>query len=76
MTTNTKAAPVAAPEAVPAGFVLCRVLKNGDGKVSKGVTALDDEGQTVEQYYAKGDEFAVAKAIGDALESRGFVEVQ
>lgn len=57
--------------AAPHGHVLCRVLKNGDGKISKGVHDLSGE-----HYFAKGDEFHAEKAIADALEDRGFVEIQ
>lgn len=53
------------------GKVLCRVLKNGDGKISKGVHDLNGE-----HYFAKGDEFHAEKATADALEDRGFVEIQ
>lgn len=62
----------AAP-ALAAGLARVRVLKAGDGKVAKGVHDADNGG---EQYYAKGDEFAVAEAVAIALEDRGFVEIQ
>jgi hypothetical protein len=85
MTDVTEAA-VEAPEAeapkrgrppkpvLPEGHKLCRVLKNGAGKVSKGFFAVEDDGQNREQYFAKGDEFTVMADIADALEDRGFVE--
>lgn len=57
--------------AVAAGTARCRVLKNGDGKISKGVHDLNGE-----HYYAKGDEFTTEKTIADNLEDRGFVEIQ
>lgn len=60
--------------AVPDGFKACRVLKRGDGQVSKGYTEVGDDGITREQYYAKGDELHLPAAIADALEDRGFVE--
>lgn len=72
--TDPKPAPKAEPVAVPAGQKLCRVLKNGAGKIAKGLTAVDEDGVTREQFYDKGDELIVAAAIADALEDRGFVE--
>lgn len=53
------------------GRVMCRVLKNGDGKISKGIHDLDGE-----HYFAKGDEFHAEKGIADLLEDRGFIEIQ
>lgn len=72
--TDTKPAPKAAPVAVPADQKRCRVLKNGAGKIAKGFVAVEDDGQTREQYFDKGDEFVIAAQIADALEDRGFVE--
>jgi len=72
--TESKPAPKAAPVAVPDDQKLCRVLKNGAGKIAKGVTAVEADGQTREQFYDKGDEFIVAADIADALEDRGYVE--
>ena len=72
--TEAKPAPKAEPVAVPDDHKLCRVLKNGAGKIAKGVTAIEDDGQTREQFYAKGDEFIIAAEIADALEDRGYVE--
>jgi hypothetical protein len=72
--TEAKPAPKAAPVAVPANEKLCRVLKNGAGKIAKGFTAVEDDGQTREQYFGKGDEFVVASSIADDLEDRGYVE--
>ena len=69
--TETKQ-PTAKPS-IPEGQVLVRVLKAGDGRVAKGAFDADNGG---EQFYAKGDEFAVAKKIADALEDRGLVEIQ
>lgn len=72
--TDPKPAPKAETVAVPADHKLCRVLKNGAGKIAKGESAVEDDGQSREQYYDKGDEFIVAAPIADALEDRGFVE--
>lgn len=78
--TNTEAAteaetvarePIKAPKTFPKGHVVCRVLKAGDAKISKGVHGLNGE-----EYFAKGDEFATEKTIADNLEDRGFIEVQ
>lgn len=55
------------------GFVQVRVLKKGDGQVSKGYT---DPANGAQAYYAKGDTFTVAESIGRQLEDRGFVEVE
>lgn len=61
------------PDQAPAaeGTARCRVLKNGDGKISKGVHDLNGE-----HYFAKGDEFTTEKTIADNLEDRGFIEIQ
>lgn len=72
--TDPKPAPKAEPVAVPQDHKLCRVLKNGAGKIAKGHTAVEEDGQTREQFYDKGDELIVAAAIADALEDRGYVE--
>lgn len=72
--TEPKTAPKAAPVAVPADEKLCRVLKNGAGKIAKGFAAMEEDGQTREQFFDKGEEFIVASKIADALEDRGFVE--
>jgi len=72
--TDPKPAPKAPPVAVPADQKLCRVLKNGAGKIAKGFSVVEDDGQAREQYYDKGDEFIIAAQIADALEDRGFVE--
>ena len=72
--TDPKPAPKAEPVAVPAGQKLCRVLKNGAGKVAKGGTAVEDDGVSREQFYDKGDEVILPASIADALEDRGFVE--
>lgn len=74
--TETKKAETPAAHALPDGYAICRVLKNGDGKIAKGMTALEDDGVKREQFYAKGEEFVVEKTIADALEDRGFVETQ
>lgn len=63
------------PKAVAgANEKLCRVLKNGAGKIAKGFTVVEADGQLREQYFEKGDEFIIAASIADALEDRGFVE--
>lgn len=60
----------------PAGHKLCRVLKAGDGKVSKGAFEAEEDGIRREQYYAKGDEFSLPADMADTLENRGLVETQ
>lgn len=49
----------------------CRVLPNGDGKVSTGVhiAGVGDD------FYEKGDEFSVPGKIAAELQDRGLVEV-
>jgi len=74
MTESTKPATKAEPVAVPDGLKLCRVLKNGAGKIAKGEALVEADGQSREQYYDKGEEFIIAADIADALEDRGFVE--
>ena len=66
--------PKAEAPAIPDGHKLCRVLKKGDGKVAKGFTKVEADGQTREQYYEKGDEIILPAEIADALEDRGLVE--
>lgn len=53
-------------------IVTCRVLKNGDGKVSTGqhVAGIG------EVHYEKGETFQTIREIADELETRGFVEIQ
>lgn len=72
--TEAKPALKAEPVAVPDNHKLCRVLKNGAGKIAKGETAVEADGQTREQFYDKGDEFIIEAQIADALEDRGYVE--
>lgn len=60
--------------AVADGQKICHVLKNGAGKIAKGFSAVEEDGQAREQYYDKGENFIVAASIADALEDRGFVE--
>lgn len=69
------AAPVKAPRKakapeVPAGYVLCRVLKAGDGKISTGEHVAGHGDLT----YSRNDVFAVPRFQAEALELRGFVE--
>lgn len=64
MTETTKPAPAKAVGAK------VRVLKAGDGKISKG---FRDAGER--QFYAKGDEITVSDEIAQALEARGFAEI-
>jgi hypothetical protein len=62
--------------------VQCRVLKMGDGKIQTGAHATadllrdDDSGDLSYPTYAFGDVFEVERPIGEALEDRGFVEIQ
>lgn len=58
------------PEVDP--IVSVRVLKLGADKISTG-THLAELG---DEFYAQGEIFEVAKSIADALENRGFVEIQ
>lgn len=53
-------------------MVECRVLKMGDGKVSTGqhVAGIG------EVHYDKGEVFKVERSIAEALEARGFIEIQ
>ena len=52
--------------------VTVRVTKAGDGKISTGkhVAMLGDE------FYEQGEEYSVARSIAEALEVRGYVEIQ
>lgn len=67
--TDVKKAPEAA--SVAEGQARCRVLKAGDGKISKGVHDINGE-----HYFDKGDEFVTSQAIATNLEDRGFIEIQ
>lgn len=58
------------PEAVK--VVTVRVLPMGDGKISMGKHAAG----IGEAHYDKGETFSVAEDIADALEARGYVEIQ
>lgn len=64
MTETTKEAPAKA-EGTKA-----RVLKNGDGKISKGVRVSG-----ARQFYKKGDEITLPDATALSLEDRGYVEI-
>ncbi len=60
-------------QAVPtADEVLVRVLKMGDHKISMGVHV----GGIGEAHHEKGDEFIISRDIAEALEERGYVEIQ
>lgn len=58
------------PEAVK--VVTVRVLPMGDGKISMGKHAAG----IGEAHYDKGETFGVGEDIAQALEARGFVEIQ
>lgn len=62
---------LAAPPA-PDPVVSVRVLKLGADKISTGLhmAELGDE------FFAQGEVFEIAKSIADALEAKGFVEIQ
>lgn len=64
MTETIKAAPAKAEGAK------ARVLKKGDGKISKGFR-IDGESQ----YYAKGDEVSFPDEVAVALEARGYIDI-
>lgn len=64
MTETTKPAPAKAAGA------RARVLKKGDGKISKGVIVGGER-----QYYAKGDEVSFPDEIAVALEARGYIDI-
>lgn len=53
-------------------MVEVRVLPKGDGQISNG--EHDPEGGDL--VYERGDVFTVAKPIAEALEERGFAEIQ
>lgn len=59
-------------EVPPPELVMCRVLKNGDGKISMGqhVAGIGDA------FYEKGEKFSVERPIAEALEDRGYVEIE
>lgn len=59
-------------EPVPPDLVECRVLKNGDGKVSMG----EHIGGIGDAFYEKGEKFMVERAIATGLEDRGYVEIE
>lgn len=65
---DAEAAAVAA-----SGMVICRVLKAGDGKISKGY--LDVETNT-DAVFAFADKPTLPRLIAEALEARNFVEIQ
>lgn len=66
-----KTAPRKKAEAKPAeGEVLCRVLKAGDGKISKGVHVASKGDET----WSRNDVFPASREIAEGLEARGFVE--
>lgn len=71
MTTTDKKAEAPKAEAKAPDTAVVRILKAGDGKVSKGQHDLNGE-----HYYAKGEEVLLPIAIATALENRGFVEIQ
>lgn len=55
---------------VKTGGANARVLKQGDGKISKG-TRINSE----RQYYAKGDHVTLPDDVAAELEDRGYVEL-
>lgn len=59
-------------EIPPPEVVTCRVLKNGDGKISMGVHLAG----VGDAFYEKGEEFDIERSIADELEDRGFVEIK
>lgn len=67
-----KQAAKALVDAREAEMVTCRVLPMGDGKISMGqhITGIG------EVHYERGEEFAVALPIAQALEARGYVEIK
>jgi len=58
-------------EPIPPGYVRCRVLKAGDGKISTG-EHLAGVGDLT---FAWKDVFNMPRPIGEALENRGLVEI-
>jgi len=60
-----------AEAAVPPGYVRCRVLKAGDGKISTG-EHLAGVGDLT---YARNDVFNMPRPVGEELENRGLVEI-
>lgn len=58
--------------AVPSKLVTVRVMKLGHDKISMG----QHVGGFGDAYYERGDSFAVAQDIAEALEARGFVEIE
>lgn len=65
---DAEAAAVAA-----SGMVVCRVLKAGDGKISKGYLDLETNADAV---FAFADKPTLPRLIAEALEARNFVEIQ
>ncbi len=59
-------------EKTKADMVDVRVLPKGDGMISNG--EHDPEGGDL--VYERGDVFSVEKSIAEALEERGFAEIQ
>lgn len=59
-------------DAPPPDLVSCRVLKNGDGRVSMGqhVPGVGDA------FYEKGETFRIERGIAVELEDRGYVEIE
>lgn len=60
---------IAAPEHP---IVTVRVLKKGDGKISTG----DHDKRGGEVVYEYGETFPIAQDIAQALEDRGYAEIQ
>lgn len=53
-------------------IVEVRVLPKGDGKVSMGIHVAG----IGEAHYERGERFNIAKPIAEALEERGYVEIE
>ena len=53
------------------GLVGVRVLKRGDGRISTGKRK-----HTRDAFYAKGDTFRMDPVSAEALEERGFLEIE
>jgi hypothetical protein len=66
-----------APEPPPPGHVTVRVLPLGHQKVFTG--GLDPKGESVEARFPRHDKgavFTLPRAVAEAQEARGFVEIQ
>lgn len=66
MTEDIKAQAKAKP--APEDIVICKVLKDGDGRVSTG--EWNENGNT---FYAKGETFPCVRSTAELLEERHFV---